>query len=441
MAPVTGGGSERTPLLPGGGGSGHSSGALRSGNPFGVEPEQLTDMLDPKDVDKLLDLGGSDQICKALLVDPKVGLKQREQVGPGSEPFQARREVFGRNTLPEAHAVTFLQLLAAAYNDRTLIMLTIASVVSLAVGVYDDMLGSHKNDEVKVGWVEGAAIFLAVIVVCFTNAINDYQKEMQFQKLNAKKEDRTVKTLRDGNEVEIGVQEINVGDILLIEPGDIIPVDGVYLSGHNMTCDESSATGESDAIKKGMASDGRDPFILSGAKVLEGVGSMVVVAVGPRSFYGKIMMAMRQGESSETPLQRKLDVLAEQIAKYGMSAAILLLMTLTVKYLVKCALAPEFPPASIMFSHFVSIVIESITVVVVAVPEGLPMAVTISLAYATTKMLKDGNLVRQLAACETMGGATVVCTDKTGTLTQNLMTVVRGVVADVELKSRAEAQA
>ncbi|KAJ2642821.1 plasma membrane calcium [Coemansia sp. RSA 1694] len=120
MAPVTGGGSERTPLLPGGGGSGHSSGALRSGNPFGVEPEQLTDMLDPKDVDKLLDLGGPDQICKALLVDPKVGLKQREQVGPGSEPFQARREVFGRNTLPEAHAVTFLQLLAAAYNDRTL---------------------------------------------------------------------------------------------------------------------------------------------------------------------------------------------------------------------------------------------------------------------------------------------------------------------------------
>ncbi|KAJ2037778.1 plasma membrane calcium, partial [Coemansia sp. S16] len=402
-------------------------------------------MLDPKDPEKLLDLGGPDQICKALLVDPKVGLKQREQVGSGgdhhAEPFQARREVFGRNTLPEAHAVTFLQLLIAAYNDRTLIMLTIASVVSLAVGVYDDLLGSHKNDEVKVGWVEGAAISLAVIVVCFTNAINDYQKEKQFQKLNAKKEDRTVKTLRDGNEVEIGVQEINVGDILLIEPGDIIPVDGVYLSGHNMTCDESSATGESDAIKKGLATDGRDPFILSGAKVLEGVGTMVVVAVGPRSFYGKIMMAMRQGQASETPLQRKLDVLAEQIAKYGMSAAILLLMTLTIKYLVNCALAPEFPPYSIMFSHFVSIIIESITVVVVAVPEGLPMAVTISLAYATTKMLKDGNLVRQLAACETMGGATVVCTDKTGTLTQNLMTVVAGVVAEVELKTRPEAQA
>ncbi|KAI9502179.1 PMCA-type calcium-translocating P-type ATPase [Coemansia spiralis] len=399
-------------------------------------------MLDPKDPEKLLELGGSDGICEALRVDAKVGLRQREQIGTDhqQEPFQARREVFGKNTLPEARTVTFLQLLRDAYNDRTLIMLTIASFVSLAVGIYDDVLGSHKDDDVKVGWVEGAAIFLAVLVVCFTNAINDYQKERQFQKLNAKKEDRTVKVLRDGNEIEIGVQEINVGDILLIEPGDIIPVDGVYLSGHNMTCDESSATGESDAIKKGTTDENRDPFILSGAKVLEGVGKMVVVAVGPHSFYGKIMMAMRQGEASETPLQRKLDVLAEQIAKYGMSAALLLLITLTIKYLVKCALAPEFPPYSIMFSQLVSIVIEAITVVVVAVPEGLPMAVTIALAYATTKMLKDGNLVRQLAACETMGGATVVCTDKTGTLTQNRMTIVRGLIAASELKSRSDAQ-
>ncbi|KAJ1939587.1 plasma membrane calcium, partial [Linderina macrospora] len=182
---------------------------------------------------------------------------------------------------------------------------------------------------------------------------------------------------------------------------------------------------------------GLDPFILSGAKVLEGVGKMVVVAVGTRSFYGKIMMAMRSGQSSETPLQRKLNVLAEQIAKYGMSAATLLLITLVIKYLVQCALAPEFPPASIMFSHFVSIIIEAITVVVVAVPEGLPMAVTIALAYATTKMLKDGNLVRQLSACETMGGATVVCTDKTGTLTQNRMTVVRAFIAGNELSSLA----
>ncbi|KAJ2520464.1 plasma membrane calcium [Coemansia sp. RSA 1939] len=445
MAPATGAGggsSERTPLLPGGTTAPQTTSA--AGNAFGVTPEQLTGMLDPKDPAKLQELGGPERICQALQVDPKLGLKQREQLGGSgrqNEPFQTRREVFGRNTLPETHAVTFMQLLRDAYNDRTLIMLTIASFVSLAVGVYDDVLGSHKDDEVKVGWVEGAAIFLAVLVVCFTNAINDYQKEKQFQKLNAKKEDRTVKVLRDGNEVEIGVQEINVGDILLIEPGDIIPVDGVYLSGHNMTCDESSATGESDAIKKGTADEDRDPFILSGAKVLEGVGKMVVVAVGPRSFYGKIMMAMRQGGGAETPLQRKLDVLAEQIAKYGMSAAILLLMTLTIKYLVSCALAPEFPPYSIMFSHFVSIVIESITVVVVAVPEGLPMAVTIALAYATTKMLRDGNLVRQLAACETMGGATVVCTDKTGTLTQNKMTVVRGYVAGVEMASLSEEQA
>ncbi|KAJ1931558.1 plasma membrane calcium, partial [Linderina macrospora] len=266
--------SERSPLLPTQ--QAHGTGAINtSAGAFGVSPEQLTAMLDPKDVEKLSRLGGADQVCKHLLVDPAVGLRQREQVDTdgtrSTEPFQARRSVFGRNELPEAETTTFLQLLFEAYNDRTLILLTIASVVSLLVGIYDDTLGSHKDDDVKVGWVEGAAIFLAVLVVCFTNAINDYQKEKQFRKLNAKKEDRTVKALRDGNEVEIGVQEINVGDILLIEPGDIVPVDGVYLSGHRMKCDESSATGESDAIKKGTADEGLDPFILSGAKVLEGV--------------------------------------------------------------------------------------------------------------------------------------------------------------------------
>ncbi|KAJ2693781.1 plasma membrane calcium, partial [Coemansia spiralis] len=190
MASARSGNAEREPLLPGGGGG---SLVRSGGSPFGVTAEQLTAMLDPKDPERLRELGGPAQLCAALQVDPAVGLQQRERIGAGGEPFQARRAVFGRNVLPEAQTVTFWQLLCAAYDDRTLIMLTVAAAVSLAVGVYDDMLGSHKNDAVKVGWVEGAAIFLAVLVVCFTNAINDYQKEKQFQKLNAKKEDRTVK--------------------------------------------------------------------------------------------------------------------------------------------------------------------------------------------------------------------------------------------------------
>jgi Ca2+-transporting ATPase len=276
-----------------------------------------------------------------------------------------------------------------------------------------------------------------VLAVILTNAINDYQKEAQFKKLNAKKEDRTVKVLRSGREKQISVYDLNVGDVLMLEPGDIIPVDGLYLEGHNLACDESSATGESDTMKK-RTEDKGDCFILSGSKVLEGVGRAVVIAVGENSFFGKTMMSMRGEEAEGTPLQMKLDTLAEQIAKLGFAAAIIMLLALVVKYFVTAALAPEFPPAGDTVAAMISIIIQAITIIVVAVPEGLPMAVTMALAFATTQMLKDNNLVRVLAACETMGNATAICSDKTGTLTQNKMTVTEGTLAEEKFESQEE---
>jgi Ca2+-transporting ATPase len=226
----------------------------------------------------------------------------------------------------------------------------------------------------------------------------------------------------------------------MLEPGDIIPVDGLYLKGHNLACDESSATGESDTMKK-QTDDKGDCFILSGSKVLEGVGSAVVIAVGEKSFFGKTMMSMRGSEAEGTPLQNKLDTLAEQIAKLGFTAAIIMLFALVIKYFVTAALAPEFPPAADIAAAMISIVIQAITIIVVAVPEGLPMAVTMALAFATTQMLKDNNLVRVLAACETMGNATAICSDKTGTLTQNKMTVTEGTLGQEEFHSQEDAKA
>lgn len=276
--------------------------------------------------------------------------------------------------------------------------------------------------------VEGTAILVAVLAVVLTNAVNDYQKEAQFKKLNAKKEDREVKVLRDGKEKQISVYDLNVGDILMLEPGDIIPVDAIYLQGHNLACDESSATGESDTMKK-QTEDKGDCFILSGSKVLEGVARVLVIAVGENSFFGKTMLSMRDDNAEGTPLQIKLDILAEQIAKLGFAAAVTMLLTLVVKYFITAALAPHFPAGQEIAASMISIVIQAITIIVVAVPEGLPMAVTMALAFATTQMLKDNNLVRVLAACETMGNATAICSDKTGTLTQNKMTVTHGTLA------------
>ncbi|CEI89022.1 Putative Calcium-translocating P-type ATPase, PMCA-type [Rhizopus microsporus] len=406
-------GEEREPLM------GDSSS-------FDIKVDDISQLFDPKSDEQLQKLGGVDAICKKLKVDPSFGLSADE--GSNQDAFKERQEHFGRNVLPEPKSKTFLQLLWAAYNDKTLIMLSIASIVSLAVGIWEDYSPRHPKDEPRVGWVEGTAILVAVLAVVLTNAINDYQKEAQFKKLNSKKEDRVVKVLRSGREQQISVYDLNVGDILILEPGDIIPVDGLYLKGHNLACDESSATGESDTMKKNVEGRG-DCFILSGSKVLEGVGRAVVLAVGEHSFFGKTMMSMRGDEAEGTPLQMKLDILAEQIAKLGFAAAVLMLIALVIKYFVTAALASEFPPAGDIAASMISIVIQAITIIVVAVPEGLPMAVTMALAFATTQMLKDNNLVRVLAACETMGNATAICSDKTGTLTQNKMTVTHGTLA------------
>lgn len=264
-----------------------------------------------------------------------------------------------------------------------------------------------------------------------TNAINDYEKEKQFKKLNAKKEDRTVKVIRNGREREISVYDVQVGDVMMLEPGDILAVDGLFLEGHNVACDESSATGESDTMKKkpfltSEEAGDVDCFLLSGSKVLEGVGRCVVVAVGEYSFFGKTMMAMRGQETEGTPLQVKLDILAEQIAKMGFAAALLMLLTLLIKYFVTASLGDHWPQSEQIAATVVRIIIQAITIIVVAVPEGLPMAVTMALAFATTQMLKENNLVRVLSACETMGNATAICSDKTGTLTQNVMSVEHG---------------
>lgn len=279
---------------------------------------------------------------------------------------------------------------------------------------------------------------VAILIVVLVGSINDWQKERQFKKLNEKREDRTMKVLRGGNEQVINVRDVVVGDIAMLEPGEIIPVDGVFLKGHNVRCDESGATGESDAIKKSTydecirerdnlkpgARQKLDCFMVSGGKVLEGVGEYVVTSVGTYSFNGRIMMAMRT-DTEETPLQVKLNKLAELIAKAGAGSGLILFISLMIRFFVQLRTDPH-RSANDKAQSFIQILIISVTLIVVAVPEGLPLAVTLALAFATKRMTKQNLLVRVLGSCETMGHATVICTDKTGTLTQNVMSVVAG---------------
>ncbi|KAJ1674157.1 plasma membrane calcium, partial [Spiromyces aspiralis] len=431
--------------------------AQRATRRFGVTREELVKLVRAKDDDRasehLQSLGGVEELCKKLHTSSSEGLRIDHEGGEDGYDVRRRRgsflqfyrrpslgkrggalseqqqspevidrqRVFGKNP----PMVTFWQLLLKTYNDKTLIMLTIAAVISLIINIYDDLWGSKRDDDTKLGWVDGAAILVAVLVVCLTNAINDYNQEKNFRKLNAKKDDRMVRVIRMGRETEIPVADIVVGDILLVECGDVVPVDGIVTSGSRLACDESSLTGESDQVKKGLASEGRDPLIISGSQVTDGGGRMVVIAVGESSSYGRFINMLQSGrggddassdtddeadaqDSSETPLQRKLDVLVEHITKFGIFSALLMLIVLLVRYLVTYSLNSDslFPPFDEFIGVMVGIIIQAITIVVIAVPEGLPMAVTIALVYASSRMIKDNNLVRQLAACETMGGVT-----------------------------------
>jgi len=434
----------------------------RENNPFAFTPGHMTKLLNPKSLGAFHALGGLQGLEKGLRTDRNAGLSADEQQLEGNVSFEQatsvdspasgktlteepemaspdektadgtyydRKRIFDENKLPERKPKNILQLMWLAYNDKVLIVLTVAAVIALALGIYQQF--STGTPE----WIEGVAIIVAIVVVVLVGAINDWQKERQFAKLNKKKDTRNVKVIRSGKTQEIDISELLVGDVLLVEPGDILPVDGIFISGHGVKCDESSATGESDVLKKTpgeeafRAMEAReplkkiDPFMISGGKVTEGVGRMLVTAVGMQSTYGKTMMSLQESNDM-TPLQAKLNTLAETIAKLGSAAALLLFIVLFIKFLAQLPNSSDTPAEK--GQHFMTILITAVTIIVVAVPEGLPLAVTLSLAYATKRMLKDNNLVRVLRSCETMGNATTVCSDKTGTLTQNVMTVVAG---------------
>lgn len=441
-------------------------------NKFAFSPGQMTKLLNPKSFAAFYALGGLRGLEKGLRTDCAAGLSLDEKQLDGTVPFEQavawgrnkdqgepadrlltratttgirkptkdsfvdRKRIFKDNRLPEKKAKSFLQLAWMAYNDKVLILLSVAAVVSLALGIYQSVT-PQPNGEAPVEWVEGVAIIVAIVIVVLVGAINDYQKERQFVKLNKKKEDRDVKVVRSGKSRVISVHDILVGDVMHLEPGDMIPVDGIFISGHNLKCDESSATGESDLLRKTSADEvyaaidahrnvtKMDPFIISGGKVTEGIGTFLVTAVGVNSSHGKIIMSF-QDESQTTPLQTKLNVLAEWIAKLGLGAGLILFIATFIRFLVQLDSIEGGP--KVKGQRFLQVFIVAVTIVVVAVPEGLPLAVTLALAFATTRMLKDNNLVRLLRACETMGNATTICSDKTGTLTQNKMSTVAGIL-------------
>ncbi|XP_035376144.1 plasma membrane calcium-transporting ATPase 4 isoform X5 [Electrophorus electricus] len=361
--------------------------------------------------------------------------------------------------------------------------------------------GVEDEGEAQAGWIEGAAILFSVIIVVLVTAFNDWSKEKQFRGLQSRiEQEQKFTVIRNGQVIQIPVAEIVVGDIAQIKYGDLLPADGILIQGNDLKIDESSLTGESDQVRKSLE---KDPMLLSGTHVMEGSGRMVVTAVGLNSQTGiiftllgaggeeeekKVKKGKKQGapenrnkaktqdgvaleiqplkseegvESEEkeekvvkkvnvtkkekSVLQGKLTRLAVQIGKAGLIMSAVTVIILILYFVIDTfgvqgrEWKAECTP--IYIQYFVKFFIIGVTVLVVAVPEGLPLAVTISLAYSVKKMMKDNNLVRHLDACETMGNATAICSDKTGTLTMNRMTVVQAYVGDTHYKTVPEPEA
>jgi len=379
--------------------------------------ENLTKLFqnDKAQFELFTELGYVEEISKKIDVNINTGLDNNDQTS-----LNARKEKYGDNSPVTREPKTLLDFIMEPLEDKMLQTLLVASVVSLAIGIWEEGL--------ETGWIEGTAIFMAVFVVVSITAVNNYQKEQQFIKLSLENSKKDVYVRRNGADKSISVYDIVVGDILKVEEGCIFPVDGIIIDG-SIEVDESAMTGESLILTKkpyvinSELSEKINPFCISGTTVKTGKGYIMVCAVGKNSFLGKNKEALNADTNELTPLQEKLETLADQIGDFGIYSAVLIGSAIIVKeFIIRLYYGREIFNTSFL-DTFLNAAIIAITVIVVAIPEGLPMAVTISLAYSVFKMKDENNLVRRIEAGETMGGVDTICSDKTGTLTYGEMEI------------------
>ncbi|CAN1135685.1 Calcium-transporting ATPase 1 [Linum perenne] len=375
---------------------------------FQICAEELGSIVEGHEVKKLKTHDGVEGIAAKLSSSITNGIPTSEEL------LDRRKRVYGVNKFTESPPKSFWFFVWEALQDTTLMILGFCAIVSLLVGI------------IMEGWPKGAhdglGIVASILLVVFVTATSDYRQSLQFRDLDKEKKKIVVHVTRNGLRQKLSIYDLLPGDIVHLCIGDQVPADGLFLSGYSLLINESSLTGESEPVNVNVS----NPFLLSGTKVQDGSCKMLVTTVGMRTQWGKLMATLSEGGDDETPLQVKLNGVANLIGKIGLFFAVV-----TFAVLVQGLFTRKIQQGSqwvwsgddaMEMLEFFAI---AVTIVVVAVPEGLPLAVTLSLAFAMKKMMNDKALVRNLAACETMGSATTICSDKTGTLTTNHMTVVK----------------
>ena len=351
-------------------------------------------------------------------------IDKNKRIGLTDEQVKQSREQHGKNVLTPPQRTSLWKLYLDKYRDPIIQILLVAAFVSLILAFIE------KN------FMETIGIFVAVFLATTVGFYFERDAAKKFNLLTALSEEQPVKVRRNGKVMEIPRHDVVVGDVVLVEVGDEVPADGELIVCNDLQINESALTGEPVAEKSlEGGGDGAYPrnVILRSTMVMNGRGEFVVTAVGDATEIGKVAKKSTEQTSVETPLHMQLDKLAKMISKVGSVVSVAAFFIFLIHdILTNPAWGGKdyFYMAEIVLKYFMM----AVTLIVMAVPEGLPMAITLSLALNMRRMLKSNNLVRKLHACETMGAVTVICTDKTGTLTQNKMQV-----SALELKQGDEA--
>ena len=354
----------------------------------------------------------------------EMDIDKNRRIGLTDEQVKQSREQHGKNVLTPPQRTSLWKLYLDKYRDPIIQILLVAAFVSLILAFIE------KN------FMETIGIFVAVFLATTVGFYFERDAAKKFNLLTALSEEQPVKVRRNGKVMEIPRHDVVVGDVVLVEVGDEVPADGELIVCNDLQINESTLTGEPVAEKSlEGGGDGAYPrnVILRSTMVMNGRGEFVVTAVGDATEIGKVAKKSTEQTSVETPLHMQLDKLAKMISKVGSVVSVAAFFIFLIHdILTNPAWGGKdyFYMAEIVLKYFMM----AVTLIVMAVPEGLPMAITLSLALNMRRMLKSNNLVRKLHACETMGAVTVICTDKTGTLTQNKMQV-----SALELKQGDEA--
>ena len=352
-------------------------------------------------------------------------MSQNHQLkGLTDEQVLESRRLNGTNILTPPEKESLWSRFLEKFSDPLIIILLIAGVLSIGISFYE----YYGLDEGFGVFFEPIGIFIAILLATGLAFIFELKADKEFALLNQVNDDEPVQVIRNGNTIEIPRKDVVVGDIVILNTGQEVPADGELLEAVALNIDESTLTGEPICHKttdpKEFDKDATFPsnHAMRGTKVMEGHGIMEVIAVGDKTENGKVFEAAQIDDSVKTPLNEQLDGLGNLITKISYAVAALIVVGRVIMYFTTPGLDFEWVR---FLAYFLQTLMIAVTLVVVAVPEGLPMAVTLSLAYSMRRMLKSNNLVRKMHACETMGATTVICTDKTGTLTQNQMQVYK----------------